>query len=263
MLLELGAAVGLGLSVAITAYMLVSFGVMLRHTAPRPVGALLVEMARELFWVALLQPIAPLWYLVGRRMGRGTGGVPVVFVHGYMQNRVDFVWIARRLRKEPVGPMFGFNYPWMLDLAACTRRLGRFVERVCRETGAERVDLVCHSMGGVLATELTRDAGHRVRRCVTIASPHAGITWRGPLLGSGVVELRRGSAYLEAAALRPVAVPTLSVHSTHDNVVHPPMSSTLAHRGGEDLVVAGRGHFAILFAPATCDAVAQFLRADG
>ena len=259
MALELGAAVGLGLSVPVGSYMLVSFGLMLRHTEPRPKLALLREMSRELFWVMLTQPIAPLWYLVGRRMGRGRGGAPVVSVHWYRQNRIDFVWIARRLRAAAVGPMYGFNYPWMLAIGACASRLDRFVEAICAETGAEHVDLVCHSMGGVVATEYMQNASRRVRRCVTIASPHGGIAWRGPVIGRGIAQLRAGSEYLAVASDRPLPVPTLSIHSTHDNVVHPPTSSRLQHRGGADFVVEGRGHFAILFAAQTSARLASFL----
>src|SRR5262245_31879672 len=113
---------------------------MLRHTDPRPWSGLLLEMARETVWCFLLQPILPLWYVLGRRMGSGEG-TPVVFVHGYMQNRVDFLGIASALRRASVGPLYGFNYPWMLDIATCARRLERFLDRVRRETGKDKVDL--------------------------------------------------------------------------------------------------------------------------
>lgn len=261
-LIDFSLALSCGLGVGITGYLLVSFWMMLPHTEPRPRLALVREMMRELFWVLLTQPIAPLWYFIGRKMGRGTGQVPVVFVHGYMQNRIDFVWIARTLRRAKVGPMFGFNYPWMASIKSNAARLARFVERVCRETGAERVDLVCHSMGGVVALEAMLLDGHRVRRCVTIASPHGGVMWKGPMLGVGAEELRRGSKYLAAASAASCAVPTLSIYSTHDNIVHPPTTSALAHRGGVDIVVEGLGHFAILFSSRVGAEVATFLEAS-
>ena len=55
--------------------------------------------------------------------------------------------------------------------------LARFVEAVLEYTGAKRVDIVGHSLGGTLAREwLRRDhAYHVVRHLVTIASPHHGI----------------------------------------------------------------------------------------
>ncbi len=64
------------------------------------------------FGPTVSQPLMPLFYAVGRRMGSGSGDVPVVCVHGYMQNRVDFVALARQLERSGAGPIYGFNYPW-------------------------------------------------------------------------------------------------------------------------------------------------------
>jgi pimeloyl-ACP methyl ester carboxylesterase len=189
--------------------------------------------------------------------------VPIVFVHGYMQNRVGFIGLARSLARKGLGPMYGFNYPWFVPITSNAKRLERFVERICKETGSRAVDLVCHSMGGLVALEMMREeAAHeilKVRRCVTIASPHAGVTWRGPLLGIGAGSLRRGSKFLEAHAAAPVTVPVLSVYSTHDNVVHPKESSSLALRGGRDVEVEDLAHLSILFAPEVAAHVAAFL----
>ena len=99
----------------------------------------------------------------------------------------------------------------------------------------------------------------KVRRCVTIATPHAGVAWRGPMLGFGATNLRRGSKLLEAHAGYTVAVPTLSVFSTHDNIVHPKETSSLAKRGGVDFEIVGPSHFSILFSPLVAEQVAAFL----
>jgi pimeloyl-ACP methyl ester carboxylesterase len=180
-----------------------------------------------------------------------------------MQNRVGFIGLARALAQHGLGPMFGFNYPWFTSMASNAARLDRFIARVCKETGSAAVDLVCHSMGGLVAMEMMRDEARRaklkVRRCVTIATPHAGIMWRGPIPGNGGASLRRGSKLLEAHAGAKLAVPCLSVYSTHDNMVHPKESSSLALRGGRDVEVDGLAHLAILFSPKVADHVAAFL----
>jgi pimeloyl-ACP methyl ester carboxylesterase len=227
------------------------------------------ELLREALFAAVTQPMLPLFYLVGRRMDgftfrRGAKGrVPIVFVHGYMQNRVGFLGLARTLTRLGHGPLFGFNYPWFATLASNAVRLDRFVARVCEETGSPAVDLVCHSMGGLVAMEMMRDEARRdtlkIRRCVTIATPHAGIVWRGPIVGFGASDLRRGSKLLEAHAGCKVAVPCLSIYSTHDNIVHPKETSQLALRGGRDVEIDAVAHLAILFVPSVAEHVAEFL----
>lgn len=69
-----------------------------------------------------------------------------------------------------------------------------FVQAVLDYTGAKRVDIVGHSLGGTLAREWMRQdhAGHLVRRLVTIDSPNHGIIscspnpanyWQAPAAG--------------------------------------------------------------------------------
>jgi triacylglycerol lipase len=78
------------------------------------------------------------------------------------------------------GTALRHQLPWFGSIHGNAGRLGRFIERVVRETGAPRVDLVAHSLGGLVAMEyLSTSSADRVRRVVTIASPHVGVAWRG------------------------------------------------------------------------------------
>jgi triacylglycerol lipase len=248
------------LAVGILVYVGGSFVMMRAHTEPRPIGRAAREALREILWAALTQPLLPLFYLVGRRLARGRG-VPIVMVHGYSQNRVDFLLLARVCSRAGLGPVYGFNYPWFETVHGSAARLARFVDDVKRETGAAHVDLVAHSLGGLVSVEYLRAHGGaaEVRRLVTIASPHAGVPWRGPILGACGPQMREGCAFLEEHARTPLGVPCLSVYSTHDNVVHPPRTSALAHRGAVDRAVEHVGHLAILFHPEVARATAGFL----
>ncbi len=253
------------LGVGIFVYVAGSFLLMRAHVAPRPHHRALREALREAMWAWRTQPLLPLYYFVGHRLApapgknAGTGaGTPVVVVHGYTQNRVDFLGLARACRRAGVGPVYGINYPWFGSIRGNARRLSRFIERVARETGAPRVDLVAHSLGGLVAMEyLHTDGSARVRRIVTIASPHAGVPWQGPIPGKAGDSMRAG---LVAHASKPVPVPCLSLYSTHDNVVHPPSTSELAHRGAQDRAFEHTGHLSILFAEEVQEAVIEFLR---
>jgi predicted alpha/beta hydrolase family esterase len=255
-------ALAVAVCIAIVGYVAISYALMLGHVQRRSAAVLLREVLRELGWAVLTQPIMPLFYLAGRRLSRLPGPVPIVAVHGYMQNRVDFLRIAGACGRAGLGPVYGFNYPWFGSIRSNADRLARFVDDVCRETGASQVDLVAHSLGGLIAMEFVhRDGGSRVRRAVTVASPHAGVAWRGPIVGACGPEMRVGCEFLLERADRAVPVPCLSVYSTHDNIVHPPQTSALARRGGLDRSVEHVGHLAILFHRDTVNVVVSFLSA--
>ncbi len=246
-------------------YIVASFLLMRAHTAPRSLGSSLRAALRETLVVLITQPLIPLYYFRGRSMG-GTGpGDPIVFVHGYSQNRSNFIFLARILRAAQVGPLFGFNYPWGFRVEASAVRLARFVESVVRETGRPHVSLVAHSLGGLVCLEYmhSKEGAARVRKCVTLGSPHAGVTWRVPVLSQSGGQMRLNSRYLGRVKGREIVVPTLSIYSTHDNIVHPPTTSTLTGRGGRDHVVTEIGHLSILFDRGVSEEVVRFLSEHG
>jgi pimeloyl-ACP methyl ester carboxylesterase len=139
-------------------------------------------------------------------LGFGASGrvkrTPVIFLHG--NNDTPFPTLCNGLGKihdlaqafvdrgYSPSEVWGLGYQGdQCDLAASpTNRsavahttaanvddLARFVKAVLEYTGAKRVDIVGHSLGGTLAREWMRrdNAYHVVRHLVTIASPHHGI----------------------------------------------------------------------------------------
>jgi pimeloyl-ACP methyl ester carboxylesterase len=239
---------------------------MRRYTAGRARVITLRAILGELGYVTLTQPLWPAYYAWGRRMGATRGGTPVIFVHGYLHNRVGFLGLARALNRaaqtRPVGTLFGFNYPWLDGIEQNAERLRLFVDGVCRETGADRVDLVCHSMGGLVGRRCIAK-GAPVRRLVTLATPHHGVVFTGPVLGASGVDLKRGSPFMDAIEREPITVPTLNLYSTHDNIVHPVETSHLAASPLVTNIEAGdMGHLSILFSRRSRDAVVEFLGAS-
>jgi len=239
-------------------YLFGSFFLMAAHVEPRRGQSHAAAMLRELYYVLITQPLIPFYFFIGRRMGGGDG-IPVVFVHGYFQNRADFWWMAKQFRKASKGPLYGFNYPWFDTVEKNTPRLARFVDRVCAETGSEKVTLVAHSLGGLVCLEYSHSplGENRVAHCITVGTPHAGVKWRGPILGKVAADLRDGGPE------RVLVTPTLSVYSTHDNIVHPPATSALSARGGNDAPVDGLGHLSLLYSPDVVRVLLEFIDRSG
>jgi len=251
-------AVALGIAV----YVGVTFGLAYAHTPKRGLFRTFGYAFRESVLAAFVTMLFPIYVAVGHKRGKGTH--PVILVHGYTQNRADFVYMSLVLRGRGLGPIYGFNYFSFADIRTSGKKLQRFIEVVTKDTGSETVDLVCHSMGGLVARHCIRLEPHRVRRCVTIASPHSGVRFRGPVIGRGARQLRAGARFLMELSGTPLGVPMLSIFSTHDNIVAPAAAAaSLEPWGGRDFVVDHVGHLTILFDKRVASAVADFLLDQG
>jgi triacylglycerol esterase/lipase EstA (alpha/beta hydrolase family) len=205
------------------------------------------------------QGLLPIGWFVGEGFGRsgaGAAGRPVVLIHGWTQNRANFVWLTRFLKRRGVGPFFGFNYFSFQPIETSAKSLSVFIDRVVAHTGSQEIDLVCHSLGGLVArTYVDMMGGHRyVKRVVTLGTPHCGVSYANPRLGPSVRDMHAETGFVVRLGLAPLpsSVSYLSIYSTHDNIVYPGSASCLGKRG-TDIMVSGFGHFGILF----CDEVAE------
>jgi pimeloyl-ACP methyl ester carboxylesterase len=106
------------------------------------------------------------------------GGPPLILVHGLAgswQNWLESIpHLARNHRVLALDlPGFGASPmpPWKISIPAYARFLHDFCERL----GLERVSMLGHSMGGLIATELAITEPERVERLALASS--AGVTW--------------------------------------------------------------------------------------
>ncbi len=85
---------------------------------------------------------------------------------------VLYTWLPLKLALNIAGyTAHCFAYDWRLDLNDVTAAFARTLE----ESGAEQVNLVGHSMGGLVARALLQtSAGRRVQRLLTLGTPHRG-----------------------------------------------------------------------------------------
>jgi pimeloyl-ACP methyl ester carboxylesterase len=115
-------------------------------------------------------------------------GTPILLVHGLVDNRSIFTVLRRALRRRGFGRIWTTNYHVLTsDVRAAADRLGATVEAICEQTGYERIHVVGHSMGGIIARYYVQRLGGdaRVHTLVTLGSPHGG-TRAAHLLPRGV-----------------------------------------------------------------------------
>lgn len=176
------------------------------------------------------------------------GPRPVIVVHGYAMNRANFVPLAYRLARAGLGPVFGFEYWTLGRTAAAARQLGWFVDQVRAATGAAHVDIVGHSMGGVVGRYYVSFAGGDgvVNRLITLGSPHSGTDVSRIGVGHAQKELFLGSKLVRrmAAAPPPEATRVTAIWSRADALV--PGSFQRPPPGAEVLLYDDLGHVALL-----------------
>jgi triacylglycerol lipase len=161
-------------------------------------------------------------------------GTPILLIHGIMDNRSVFTVFRRALRRRGFGVVHSVNYGLLTgDLRAAAHDLRGHVERLCEQTGSDRVHIVGHSLGGVIARYYVQRMGGsaRVDTLVTLGSPHTGT------LGAYLIptplgrQLRPGSPPLTELELPAPGCHTrfLVVWSRMDEMIVPQRNARLQH----------------------------------
>lgn len=192
---------------------------------------------------------------------------PVVLLHGFIDNRSVFVLLRRSLAQHGGRHLESLNYsPLTCDIRAAADLLGRHIEDICERTGQERVDVVGHSLGGLIARYYVQRLGgdHRVRTLVTLGTPHGG-TRAVPLADAHPIvrQMRPDSEVMEE--LREPA-PGCRTHfvafwSDFDHVMTPPESACVDHPDlmAQNIRVTGIGHLALPVHPAVATGIREAL----
>ncbi|RFU23448.1 alpha/beta fold hydrolase [Geodermatophilus marinus] len=191
---------------------------------------------------------------------------PVVLVHGLIDNCSIFAVMRRSLRRRGFAHVCSWNYsPLLDDVARGAADLGAHLERVCEQTGHERVHVVGHSLGGLIARyHVQRQGGDaRVASLVTLGTPHRGSVLAHLLPTPLVRQLRPGSPVLEELALPApgVRTPITAVYSDLDQVVLPTRAGRCDHPDlhVRNVLVRGIGHMTLPFHRQVLDEVAATL----
>ncbi|MCB5165873.1 alpha/beta fold hydrolase [Streptomyces bambusae] len=192
---------------------------------------------------------------------------PVLLLHGFTDNRSVFLLLRPLLAAHGQRRVEAVNYsPLTTDLRTAAAALAQRVEDVCARTGQDRVDLVGHSLGGLVARYYVQRMGGdtRVRTLVCLGTPHGG-TRVAPLMDAHplVRQMRPDSDVIRELRLPAPGCRTrfVSFWSDLDQLMVPAETARLDHPdlATENVQVTGIGHLALPVHPAVTAGIRQAL----
>jgi triacylglycerol lipase len=191
--------------------------------------------------------------------------VPVVFVHGYTGSASN--WTTAESVFQAGGysssELFAYEYNWAQSNKTSAAGLASYVQQVLSRTGASQVDIVNHSMGGLVSDwYITQLGGQQyVRHLASIAGANHGTTYASACtINPSCVEMLPGSAFIQTATSgdeTPGTTKYATWYSACDGVIIPYTSTEL--NGATNHNVACQTHIGYLTDTTVLGQVRSFL----
>ncbi len=178
---------------------------------------------------------------------------PILLVHGIVDNHSIFTVMEHALRRRGFRTLSAYDYGLLTrDIPEAAELLGEEIAKLAANTGYERVHVIGHSLGGLIARYYVQRLGgdDRVHTLVTIGTPHQGtqLAYAAPLVPL-VRQLTPESAVIRALAEPAPGCRTrfLAFHSDLDHLVGPSGNAMIVHPDlqATNIAVHGVGHLSM------------------
>ena len=193
-------------------------------------------------------------------------GTPILLLHGMADNHSIFALLRRGLQRRGFTQVFSMNYSVRTtDVRTAAAQLAEEVEAIVEETHYERIHIVAHSLGGLVARYYATRLGgdERVHTVVTLGSPHHG-TLMAHLLPTKIArQLRPGSPLLKELEQPAPDCRTrfIVMWSNTDEAILPSEGTQLRHRDLDviDVPLEGVGHLSLPILPSVVHQISTSL----
>ncbi len=216
---------------------------------------------QEMFFNLITLLLFPFGIWAPRQQPQVQGETPVLLLHGLFINRASWFWFKWALRRRGFRNLVTINLSSYHNEETLTEQVAKMVDTLRHSLNVERVHLVGHSMGGIIARNYLQLRGgeSKVERCVCLSTPHSGSKLTPFTLTPLSKVLIPNSEFLKrlAAAEPPKKAKLINIYSRKDNMVVPAES---AHLDWADNQVLDRiGHTGMLYRRRSIEAVADAL----
>lgn len=243
----------------VLATFLISWSFRVKPTVPLQINAFqTLNMMLSEFW-ALLKlsattfPFEP-WLGLREPPVSDRKGIPILLVHGFFCNGAYWAPMIKYLKKQGITNLFTLSLvPVFDDIDKFAEQVATKVEHILSVTGADKIILIGHSMGGLVSRAYLYRLGGKssVLKLITLGSPHHGTAIAYFMGGLNVKQMRPQSAWLNELhklEAQTIPIPTTCIYSCHDNFISPQDSGSLPL--AKNIPVPGTGHIEMTFSKA-------------
>lgn len=199
---------------------------------------------------------------------------PVLLVHGLIHNPTAFAGLQRRMQACGWKNIFTINYATCHgSLEKMVSDLSQTIDRILATTRATKIDIVAHSLGGIVTRAyLSKDIGkHKIKHLITLGTPHRGshiselvrnMTW-----GKIDFALEPESAFMTQLNHSPLPqdLDITNIYSPHDWTLWPGDLGYFEGLPGHSITnvsIPYLGHVSLLYSETIIEKVLQSLSAD-
>nr|WP_204920435.1 alpha/beta fold hydrolase [Microlunatus panaciterrae] len=178
---------------------------------------------------------------------------PILLVHGIIDNHSIFAVLERALQRRGFTNISSFDYGLLTrDVPRTAVKLAEAIDRLSEESGYERIHVIGHSLGGLIARYYVQRMGGdaRVHTLVTLGTPHQGtnLALAGQLLP--LIRQLKPSSDLIAELAEPApdcSTRFVAFYSNLDQLIHPSANARIVHPdlNVRNIPVRGVGHLSL------------------
>lgn len=125
---------------------------------------------------------------------------PILFVHGWHGDSTNWKTMISRFKADGWTDKELYNWQYNSDQSNATTadQIRQKVADILAATGASRVDVVTHSMGGLSSRYYAKNLGgdQKIDAWVSLGGPNHGTTSANVCTSTACVEMRIGSTFL-------------------------------------------------------------------
>jgi len=221
-------------------------------------------IGEEIFFNTLTLLLLPFGLWAPRKPPNSAGDPPILLLHGLFNNRASWFWFKWSLRRRGFNNLVTINLSSYHNEESLTEQVAKRVDELRISLNVEKVHLVGHSMGGIIARNYLQLRGgeSKVDRCVFLGTPYAGSKLTPFALSPLSNALVPNSEFLTRLRESPLPEHTklINIYSIKDNMVIPTQSAHL--EGVENIVLDRIGHTGLLYRHKAIDAVAIALKVN-